>query len=150
MRLTIMALFECPRCGTKLYYEGKVHPCKGGKSSGGIAEGREAQDRRQAKGVAPNRKPLEVGAVAQQAERGPSQGLRSEVRSLSTPVGIKANPPETKLARSSAVELAAHNGSVAGSKPAAPTKSKRGRPPKPDSEPISRATLYRRKKAQEK
>jgi hypothetical protein len=148
MRLMVMALFECPRCGTKLAYASKEHPCKGGKSSGGIAEGREAQDRRRAKWVAPNRKPLEVGAVAQQAERGPSQGLRSEVRSLSTPVGIKADPPEAnsgapKQPRGEPAQI------KSAELPGSPN-IKRGRPPKPDSAPISRATLYRRKKAREK
>jgi hypothetical protein len=38
-----MALFECPRCGTKLVYESKEHLCKGGnKSSDGGVESRHA------------------------------------------------------------------------------------------------------------
>lgn len=34
--------------------------------------------------------------------------------------------------------------------PATATKSKRGRPPKPETENVSRATLWRRRKAEEK
>jgi hypothetical protein len=36
-----MALFECPRCGTRLAYASKDHPCKGGVSADKMQEARE-------------------------------------------------------------------------------------------------------------
>jgi len=148
-----MALFQCPRCGTPLAYASKDHPCKGGKSSDGIAEGREAQDSRNAKGVAPDRKPLEVGAVAQLVERGPSQGLMSEVRGLSTPVGTKAGPSEPKRKRPSHKIIEGLKEAIAVVKgeaqPAKVTIVKVGRPKRTEAQPwealgISKASYYRR------
>lgn len=61
--------------------------------------------------------------------KGNSSPVGDDLASQTQQAGIKPGPRGTKpKARSSEVESAAHNGWVAGSNPAAPTKIKRGRP----------------------
>jgi len=64
--------------------------------SDGIAEGRESQDGKDAKRVGSRRPEPEAGSVAQ-IERGPTQGLRSEVKSLSEPVGVETSPSDFRF-----------------------------------------------------
>lgn len=218
-----MALFECPRCGTKLTYGGKEHPCKGGKSSGsttaatsgvrqedgadrlslpvkssGAARGDDARETAKLIAGKPPRpeinsagkrpKSSDGGVESRHAKEGlgsdpdragvhrvnrdlnqslagvapsPSEANSSSAPGSSAPQhaerlpkGDPAGPgAETKLERSSVGEPAAHNGLVAGSIPAAPTKRSRGRPkidgPRPwEAEGISKAKYYRRRAEQ--
>jgi hypothetical protein len=123
-----MALFECPRCGTKLTYASKEHPCKGGKSSDGGGESRPATVRKEG-----------VSYPEAQANRLPSTKL-IPIKGEEAPSGPRAG---------SRIETAR----VAPS----PSEAKRGRGrPKIEEkrqweiEGVTRATWYRRQKGQKK
>lgn len=147
MRLMVMALFECPRCGTKLYYEGKVHPCKGGKSSDGGGESRPATVRKEGVSYPEDQANLLpstklIPSKGEEAPSGPRFGSRIETaRVAPSPSEINSGAPKQPRGEPVQIKSAELPGSP---------NIKRGRPPKPDDAPISRATLYRRKKAQEK
>ena len=80
-----MALFECPRCGTKLAYASKDHPCKGGKSSDG---GGESRPRAAAKSVSVG------GEGGPEPRQAVVKKLRSSLPQL--PAGVAPGPSETK------------------------------------------------------
>ena len=156
-----MALFECPRCGTKLPYASKEHPCRGGKSSDGGGEATATAERPAGTGDllagdesgTPNGKQYRPVTPAGQPASDESLSAGSIGRKVA---GIAPGPSEAipVLAAKPAISPTVHGGKAvgrtAGSSPATGAKSKRGRPQKPNDAPISRATLYRRRLAEQR
>jgi hypothetical protein len=156
MRLTIMALFQCPRCGTKLAYASKDHPCKGGKSSDGrrdeIAHSVEATAKPQRsserpKVVASGQLPR-AGAASRPSGANPvaKEPEASGHNRLDGPQGTSHRGSSRLSAGRTAQDAAesSDGGRVA------IQAAKRGRPKLPDDAPMSRASLYRRRQAEKR
>lgn len=135
-----MALFQCPRCGTKLAYASKDHPCKGGKSSDG--------DR--PKAVKPSVGPIGGAMLAMAASPSEANPVAKEPEAsghnrLDGPQGTSHRGSSRLSAGRTAQDAApsSDGGRVA------IQAVKRGRPKRTEQQPweaegISRASYYRR------